>query len=117
VYRIYTIAVAEINKRLKDLPVQMNESIWHSLQETQHRVQNDCSQLWTPLTGEQYDLREKVYATILAHRQRFRAILNGEPVDEIPELTTADACTGTTEGNAGGSNAGADVKETGSLFV
>jgi len=120
-------AVGDINKRLKDLPTQICGSMWRGLHEIQQRVQNDCNQMMTILTEEQYGLREEVYSTIDMSMQKFRAILDEDSAEQITGLGNGDARTNIFEVNpgaasiggdsAGGGNTGVDTKITKSLLV
>lgn len=96
-----------MNKRLKELPVQINDSMWQGLQEVHHRIKNDCNQLLTPLSDEQFKWREEIYGTILKHKQKFRAILDEESSEQTTSLGSEDAGTNIFEDTPGAGRPGA----------
>jgi len=97
-----------MNKRLRELPIQINDSMWQGLQEVHHRIKNDCNQLLTPLSDEQFKWREEIYGTILKHKQKFRAILDEESVEQTTSLGSEDAGINIPEDIPGAGSTGAD---------
>lgn len=114
-----------MSKRLKDVPTLVHDSVWRGLHEIQQRIQNDCNQLMTILTEDQYRLREEIYGTILEYKQKVRAIRDGHAGTNIFEVNPEAASAGssnTGQGVAGEVSAGecsldVDFKVTESLFV
>jgi len=126
-----------MNKRLKDVPTLVHDSVWRGLHEIQQRVQNDCNQLMTILTEEQYGLREEIYGTIIEYKHKVHAICDGHAGTNIFEVNPEASSAGlgsaeanstgkggasvdfkvTGEGNASEGDAGRGDEDTGSLFV
>lgn len=113
------------------MPLQINDIMSGKLQEIYDRIQSDCNQMMTPISDEQFRWRKDIYDMICKYKPRFRAILEGESLENIG-VVNEDTGTGTSDhyaeagstgegsdqkGNVGESNAGEGMEDTESLFV
>jgi hypothetical protein len=83
--------VREINTRLEEMAEQISDSMLRKLRDIHHRVQNDCNQLLTPMSDEQFKWREDIYDAICEHKQKFRAIVDAESKEQTTGWGTGGA--------------------------
>jgi len=109
---MYKTAVREIYNKLEEMPTQISNSMLRKLRGIHHHVQNDCNQLLTPISDEQFKWREDIYDTICKHKPWFQAILDEACDEQTTGMDGEDAGVDTSEVNDED-----DVEDTDDLFV